>query len=39
MGNMREIFKDTEVSKNKTLFLRDVVKKKVYQKKIFFKPW
>lgn len=36
MGNMREIFKEIEVSKNKTLFLRDVVKKKVYQKKNFF---
>jgi len=33
MVNRREIFKETEVSKNKTLFVRDVVKKKVYQKK------
>lgn len=37
MVNRREIFKETEVSKNKTLFVRDVVKKKVYQKKKKFK--
>jgi len=33
MVNRREIFKETEVSKNKTLFVRDVVKKKSLPKK------